>query len=818
MLVGETKILPEELFTGKPTPRGQRLKKMLERKFIRGDGNLGITTTACIERARYWTESMKQTEGEPQVIRRAKALANYLAKKTIFILPDELITGHPGKDIHSIPFHMEFYTQHVLRECLASKFALTDEEWKELEELEKYWKGRAYEDIVVQNLPEDVKAHVHPPNQGTYKNVYSTLYRYSGNSPGADLKMLWALGVNGIKKKIMASLEKYDPGKCPPEKVADYLKRTIQLKAMLIAADAVIHYVERYSKLAREMAAKEKDPVRKAELEEIAKNCNIAEPCKTFWQALQIAWFEHMLSRLLEMQAAGSPHRMDYLLYPFYKRDIEAGILTRERARELLEDFFLKYERVMGILTPANVRPSAVGSNMLFQHFTLGGVDEEGRDVTNELTYLMLDVAQALKTVQPALSIRVHPGTPDTLLAKAWEVLKSGSGGNPSFFGDKPVIEHLLDRGVSLKDARNNCVAGCVAVCIEGRNILTQLKVGGALNVPYLLSLAINDGVDMLTGEQTGVKTGDPTKFKTYEEVFEAFKKQVYNNMYWGWRGSMIARHIDYQVNPLPWVSCLNEKCIEEGIDARETADHFYPFFGCASGAVDAADALAAIKKLVFDEKKITMEELVKACKANWEGYEHIQKLCLDAPKFGEGDPYVDNIAQDVYNMMMKEAEQFKDYTGAKFDVQFHSVSTFLTFGMWTPALPNGRKARMPLSDGGISPEPGWGKIPTKVFKSVSVVDASKSQRILHNMRLNPSTTTQQFINLMRTWCDLGLSQIQFNVFKVETLRDAQKHPEKYEDLLVRVAGFSAVFINLAPFVQETIISRVEQDMSGVPG
>lgn len=798
------------------TQRGQKLKEHLERKFIKGDGQLGVSATACIERARYWTESMRQTEGEPQPIRRAKALANYLAKKTIYILPDELITGHLGKDIQSIPFYMEYYTGPVLRESLGdSELMLSKEEWKEFEELEEYWKGRTYEDTVVKQLPEDIKAHVHPPTQGTYKNVFSTLYRYSGNSPGADLQMLWELGVSGIKEKIKESLAKYDPGKCPPEKVKDYLHRTAELKAMLIAADAVIHFVDRYSKLATEMASQEKDPVRRAELEEMAKNCNIADPCKTFAQAVQIVWFEHMLSRALEMQAAGSPHRMDWLLYPFYKSDVEAGTLTPERAREIVEDMFLKYERVMGILVPENIRPAAVGSNMLFQHFTLGGVDPEtGRDSTNDLTYLFLDVSKELHTVQPALSIRVHNGTPDELLAKCWDVLKSGTGGNPSFFGDKAVIEHLLDRGVSLYDARNNSVAGCVAVCVEGRNILTQLKVGGAINVPYLLSLALNDGVDWLTGQEEGVKVGKSSQFSTYDELFEALKKQIVNNMYWGWRGSMIARNIDSQVNTLPWVSCLNKKCIEEGLDARETADHFYPFFGCCSGLIDAADALTSIKKLVFEEKKVSLKEMVDACKADWEGYEDVLRLCLETPKFGEGDPYVDDIVNDLFEMIGEEGSKFKDYTGAKFDVQYHSVSTFLSFGMWTPAMPNGRKARMPLYDGGISPGPGYGKDPTTVLKSVAKVDASKTQRILHNMRLSPNTTTKQFVNLMRAWNDLGLSQVQFNVVDTDTLRDAQKKPDDYEDLLVRVAGFSAVYVNLAPFVQETIIARVEQELS----
>jgi formate C-acetyltransferase len=800
---------------GNVTPRGQRLKNSLERKFIRGDGQLGVSTTACIERARYWTESYRQTEGEPQPIRRAKALANYLAKKTIFIWPDELVTGHPGRDIRSIPYYMEFYTDTVLRECMASKYALTEDEWKEFEEIQNFWRGRSSEDQIVANFPDELKAHIYPPTGGTWKNSHSTYYRYSGNSPGANLQMLFDLGVNGIKERIYKSLEKYDPSKCDVALTPDYIHRTTELKAMLIAADGVVHWVDRYSKLAAEMAKKEKDPVRKADLEAMAKNCNIAEPTLTFHKAVQMVWMEHLLSRSLEMQAAGSPHRMDYLLYPYYKADIEAGILTKERAREIVEDMFLKYERVMGTLVPDNVRPSAVGSNMLFQHFTLGGVDPAtGKDVTNDLTYLFLDVSHSLHTVQPALSIRVHPGTPDELLAKCWDVLKGGTGGNPSFFSDKPVIEHLLDRGVSLYDARNNCVAGCVAVCIEGRNVLTQLKTANGMNAPLMLAITLNNGVHWLTGEQVGPQTGDLAEFKTYEDLFEAYRKQVVDLMNWGWRGSNIARPLDAKINPLPWVSCLLDSSIEQGLDARETADHYYPFFGCFSGMVDVGDALAAIKKLVYDEKKITLPQLIEACKANWEGYENIRKQCLDAPKFGNGDSYVDEIVNSLFEMCGEEAEKFKDFTGAKYDVQYHSVSTFLPYGAICPALPNGRRDREPLSDGGISPAPGEGKDPTAVLKSVSVIDPSKTQRILHNMRLTPDTTTKQFIDFMRTWNDLGLSQVQFNVVDSETLRDAQVKPEEYEDLLVRVAGFSAVYINLAPNVQETIIARTEQSLA----
>lgn len=802
-----------------PTKRGETLKSHLERKFIRGDGNLGITVVADIERARYLTESFKQTEGKPWVIRRALAFEHYLKNKTIFIMPDELLMVHVGKDLRSLPFYPDFYTKPILYQCMASKFALTPEEWAELEEIAEYWKGKCSEDKIVAQFTDEIMDNVYsdPANPFAWRGVYTTLYRYSGNSPGADLPFLWENGLDGIQAKIRESMKKYDPAECEdPSKVKDYMDRYTELKAMLIASDAMRMYCQRHIDMALEAAEKETDPQRKKELLEMAKSMDISTPTEHFQKALQLMWLEHSTSRSQEMQAAGSPHRFDYLLYPYYKKDIESGYITEEYARELMEDMWLKYERVMGCLVPAQTRSNAVGSNMLFQHFTLGGIDPDtGRDITNDLSYLALDTSMALKTVQPALSIRVHPGTPDKLLAKCWECLKEGSGGNPSFFGDRPVIEHLLNMGVSLHDARNNCVAGCVAVCIEGLDILDQLKVNGSLNCPFLFSAALNHGKDVLTGEQVGVDCGDPNDMTTYKDLEKAFLAQVHKIFYWGHKAGLIARNIDSEHNKLPWQSCLHPRCIERGVDARdiEGCDYSYPFFGCVSGIVDVADAIRAIQDVVFDKKLVTMQEMADICANNWEGREDLRQACLDAPKFGDGEDLVADILNDLYEGIGAEAASFTDATGQKYDAQYHSVSTFDSYGKMTPAIPNGRRHYDPLYDGGISPLAGHGKDPVTVLEQVAKIDATKTQRILHNMRLSTNTTPKQFIQLMHTWADMNLSQIQFNVVDSEVLYDAKENPDNYEDLLVRVAGFSAVYINLAPHVQDTIIARTELEV-----
>jgi formate C-acetyltransferase len=674
-----------------------------------------------------------------------------------------------------------------------------------------YWRDKTYEETVVATYPPELRARLYPPSGNAW--CMSTHYRYPNQSSSTNFETLYAIGINGIHKRIDARIDEINKqlasGNNSSAKLDDLFHRRNELTAMKIASEAFAQYVERYSKLASDTAAKEQNPTRKAELEYMAKNLTIREPIKTYYQAIQIMWLDHIVCHVFETQGGGVQQRIDLILYPYYKKEIEGGTLTREKAKELLMEMWYKYERGIGRLDPPSNRVAALGNTTLFQNITLGGVDSHGKDVTNDITYLALEVTKELRGGSPTLSVRYHPGIPDELIMASWDVLKTGQG-MPAFYNDKPTIEHYLEMGVTLEDARNHCISGCVSQTIHGKTVIGQNKVAAAFNAAKFLEQVLNDGVDPMSGKQEGPKTGDPRNFKSYEELMNAYHKQAYDHMWLGWAGSQISRKVDSWFNACPYMSSMDPTCVREGLDVREYCEYNWPFFGCGSGMIDAADSLAAIKKLVFEEKKVTMDDMLKALKANFVGYDNIYKLCIEAPKFGQDDDYADLIARDLFDWFDGTARNFKDYEGGRYDIQYHSVSTFMFMGMMTGALPDGRKARMPLADGGASPELGFGKDPTKVLNSVSKLNHSKTQRILLNSRLSPNTTPRQFVDLIRAWGDLGLSQIQFNVFKTETLRDAQKTPDEYSDLLVRVAGFSAVFVNLNPVAQETIMSRSE--------
>jgi formate C-acetyltransferase len=795
--------------------RIQNIRKNSTRKFTRSDGKLGITVVADIERGRYMTESFKQTDGEPYAIRRAKALANYLNKKTLFIEPDTLLAGHIGCTPNSIPFYMEYMPAENLREAIGSKMALTEDEWKELEtDIIPYWKGKTVEEKVLEAWPEELRSKMYPPDSEKYWWV--TQYRWPQVGIVSNLRMLFDIGMNGVKKKIQekkaAINEAFNTGNYDFAQVRELMMKRDNYTAMEIMADAFINYIDRYSKLASDMAAKENDPTRKAELEQMSKNLNIREPIQSFWQAVQFAWIDDVV-HYLECNTGGPFHRYDQIFWKYYKKDLETGAITKEKAKELIMDLWLKYERSMSKLEIAASRASsAQGSTSLLQSVTLGGVDALGRDCTNELTYMMLECSKELQSAQPNVVIRYHSGTPDELIAKAWETCKTGMG-MPAWFHDKPIIEHLLKRGVTLEDARDNVIAGCVSYLLEGKNVISRVPSSGAMSAAKMMEYACFDGFNLMTRKQEGTHTGDPRTFKTFEEVVNAVKTQIKDFWTPGLYASQISKQVDIDLLPCAYSSMLSEMCLEGGWDARQKQDYELPFFGSVGGMVDVADSLAAIKYLVFDTKKLTMDEMLTAVKANWKGYEHIQKLCKEAPKFGDDNDYVDGICVEMIEWLSGLLQSWKEYTGKYYTMQFHSASTFMIMGNMTWALPNGRKAHEPTSDGGISPELGYGKDITKVMKSVAKVDASKHMRLLLNQRLNPNTTTQQFINLMRAWGDLEIGQIQFNVFKTETLREAQAKPENYPDLLVRIAGFSAVFVFLAKPTQEAIIARSENAM-----
>ena len=788
--------------------RTERIKQAIAEKGIANLEYKGVM--CCIERARHWTESYRETEGEPPVIRSGKALAKHLEKKTIYIMPDELIVGNVAKDANSLPIWVELNQSDTVKRLMLSPGMLDSKEWKELDGIMEYWKGRTLEETCIRRFPDEVRRHVYPAED--WKAMNSAVYQYPFAAPTPDLEMLFSLGLKGIMKRVEKRLEELDPLRLPSNKDLEATqKQRDVLNAMLIAGGAVIRFAERYSELANGMAKKEGNPVRRAELEQIAENCVRvpAEPPETFWQALQAIWFVHIIDHCFEGPAGGLGQRFDKLLYPFYHKETGAGRLTREKAQELLEDLWVKYERQIQNLRPWNARQGAEGSSM-FQNIPIGGVDEFGKDITNELSYLILDATKSARTTQPTLSIRYHSGTPYELIAKSWDVIKSGMG-MPAFFNDDTMIAHLLSRGVSLKDARNYSTNGCMGVSIAGKNTHTKPIGGTYLSVAKCLDLALHNGVDILDGKQEGPKTGDP-RMLSYEELFEAFRQQLEYAVKIGCLAEQVFRITQGELFQRPFSSLLYKTAMERGEDVTNYEDYGHPWMN-ATGAIDAADSLTAIKKLIYEDKKITWDKLIKALEADFKGYEDIRRLCLEAPKWGNDDDYVDTITKKVFDTVDSEMEKATDLRGYGHRPIYASASVFVQAGKKVAALPCGRKAREPVADGGASPEVGFGGDPIKVARSVSKLDHVTPVRVLLNQRLATTTTAKQFVNFIRAWGDLGLSHSQFNVVDTATLRDAQVHPEKNPDLIVRVAGYSARFIYLSKISQDAIIARLEQHL-----
>lgn len=787
----------------------QKMKGIAHDHFFAEEYSAG--TFADIERARYWTELYKQTENQPRVIRQAKALANYLEKRTIYVNPYELVVGSSGKSPAHMPFYVELQPLARLKVTTVASEMLTPEEWQELEEIYKFWDGQTFSELCLREYPEEVKRVLYPGENR--KVIESGSYEAPQSCPSPDVEMLLSMGLNRIMKDLVEPrLAALDPFEVSPEKLGETLRQRDTLNAILIAGKAVVKWAERYSKLAKEMAETTDDPKRRTELEQIARNCERvpAEPAETFWQAIQSFWFIHLVGHVYEEISLGLAQRLDQDLYPYYKRDVESGGLTREEAENLIAQLWIKFERDRARLRPKQRREGGMGGT-LFQNISLGGMDDEGRDVTNELTYLMLDATKNIRTVQPTLSIKYHPETPDNLILKAFEVIRTGMG-MPAFYSEKPIIAHMLSTGVPLEAARNNTISACCCICVPGtaHGNAGRAQANQNFRVAKALEIALNGGVDMLDGEELGPKTDDPRNFKKFEDVLQAFRTQLEyfvrigayaNNIYLLKAGEFLSR---------PFSSLLVKGAIERGQDITTYNDWIDPLVNVC-GAIDCADSLTAIKKLIYDDKKVTWDEMLIALQANWEGYEHIWKLCQEAPKFGNDDDYADQMTVTTFNIINGALGKFRDIHGVPYRAAYQSVSHFIPRGRETAALPNGRKARTPLADGGISPLYGQGKVPTAVIRSVSKVDADYPARLLLNQRIAPSTTPMQFLNFIRAWGDYALSHTQFNVFDVETLKDAQVHAEKYPDLIVRVAGYSAHFIYLTKDAQDSLIARAEQ-------
>lgn len=591
-----------------------------------------------------------------------------------------------------------------------------------------------------------------------------------------------------------------------------------QLNAMEICCDAIMILGERYAAYARELAEKETDEIRKQELLQIAANCDVvpAHAPKTFWQAIQMYWFVHLgVTTELNPWDAYSPGRLDQHLNPFYQKDTEDGILDDEKALELLECLWVKFNN-QPAPPKVGITLKESGTYTDFANLNTGGITPDGENGVNEVSYLILDCMDEMKLLQPSSNVQISKKTPTKFLKRACEISRKGWG-QPAFYNTEAIIQELLNAGKSIEDARRGGTSGCVETGAFGNEayILT-----GYFNLPKILELTLYNGYDIVSKKQIGLPLGYAKDFKSYDELYEAYKKQVEHLIDIKIEGSNIIEKIYAEYMPAPFLSIITNDCISRGKDYNAGGARYNTNYIQGVGIGTITDSLAAIKYNVFDEKKFTMEELIEALEHNFEGYDMIANLVRNkTPKYGNDDDYADNIMKDVFNFYQKTVTGRPNMKGGTYRVNMLPTTCHVYFGEVMNASPNGRLAQKPVSEG-ISPEKGADvNGPTAVIKSCSKMDHLRTGGTLLNQKFTPSVVKGEegldnMANLVRAYFNMDGHHIQFNVIDRETLIRAQQNPDEYKDLIVRVAGYSDHFRNLSKALQDEIIERTEQSFN----
>ena len=757
-----------------------------------------------LQRSRFFTESFRETDGQPMVLRRAKALANLLNKMGIFIRDHERIVGYQTSDINGIyhPIDQNWKSPKRLVNSEAGKTLLDDAGKKELDELCAYWEGKSMSDRHQAAIPEDLRKY------WTYEGTF--LWSQLSELGIPDYERLFQTGLKGRIQEARDRLAEID------ETVPiDYMEQKEFLEAVIISLKGVIQFARRYAALAAEMAQKEEDADRKAELEEIARVCAWVpeNPPRTFLEAVQFFFFIHLV-RYLEYSTLGIGIRVDQLFGPFYEKDLKEGRLTREEGLNILQLLWIKFNELGLVYSP--LVSSVYGGVASLQAVTIGGTDKAGKDVTNELTYLVLEAAKNLRLIEPSIVLRVHEKTPDELYSRAVDVIRTGIG-YPSIFNDESLIPLFEKWGVPTEDAKDYAVTGCVYIEIPGKNVMRRSV--GYFVLPKCLWWALHQGVNPETGEQHGARTADPATFTSWEDLLEAYAQQV---AFFTNKIEQLERincELYEKYCPRPFYSGVVQGCIESGKEARKWV---YPsmihHFAQVIGGTNVADAITAVKKVVFEDGLVTLPELIEIMDNNWDGRGDIRQACLNAPKYGNDDDYADSIARIVQRRGEEAMETIKDRYGLSHRGDGSAVSATYGLAIDTPATPDGRLNGDFFSDSTLAPSPGNDKKgPTAVLNSCAKVKTIETYNHLLNQKFLPKFLEDDmkpaFIGYLKTWKELNIPHIQFNVVDRQALVDAQEYPEKFADLIVRVAGFSAYFVDLSKGLQDHIIARTEQSL-----
>ena len=762
------------------------------------------------ERYKYLLEVYRETEGEPNVIRRAKFYERFLREKTIFI-DDNLLAGTLTKytcgAMGTPESTCRWMRKHPEWMGMLGPIGATEEDRELVDEVVDYWGERC-----IYTRAQKIFAEAHKgvnaiqySKAGVWLDINFGLPQ-QGTNP--DFPKVLNKGINGIMAEVEEELDKL-----PAWSLEAYGKRNFY-HALLIVLNAVVEYAGRYASLAREMAQKEADSERKNELEKIAETMEWvpANPARDYYEAVQSIWFT-LLCTWLESQPGTVLGSLPRYLYPFYKEDKEQGKITEEEAIELLGFLFVKIQESPLFVSPIG---HSTNSGQIGSVISLGGQTADGSDATNDIDFFILETQRRLKCIQPSLQLYYHDKLSEEFLLKAVDVVRETGLGQPAFYGYNIAVERHLDHqpGITLQEAREVTHIGCVQTALPHATFGVW---SGAINMVKMLELALNNGMDPLAELQLGPETGEAESFQTYEELYEAVKGQLWYFLPLQREFDDVTRVVEADVFPQLIQSALTDDCIKQGKDVTEGGARYSAIGTEIVANIDLANSLAAIKKLVFDEKRITMQQLKEALDADFEGYEDIQHMCQDAPKYGNDDLYVDQIAKDLYGEAWEAARSVPILFGNPCMPYAFSLTTHFYFGSRTGALPTGRKAKIALTDATCSAMPGTDTSgPTALVKSAThVIDNVKYGTNHFNMKFHPSALegkegARKLLALIKTYIDLGGSHIQFNCVSGEVLQDAQIHPEEHRDLVVRVAGFSAFFVHLDKGVQDEVIKRTE--------
>ena len=763
----------------------------------------------CIERAELMTEiDRKSLATVSAPMRRALAFQHLMEHKKIHIGEGELIVGEKGPGPKATPTFPELCCHSLEDLDLLDRrdkisYGVDAETRRAYQEsIIPYWRGRSMRDLIFQEMTEEWKAAY---EAGVFTEFMEQ--RAPGHTVLDD--KIYHKGFVDFQDDLRRSLE-----------ALDYLNdprawaRAQELKAMQVCAHALIRFAERHAEEARDLARREKDPGRRSELEHIAEVCSHvpAHAPRSFWEALQYYWFVHLgVTTELNTWDAFSPGRLDQHLDPFYKQDLAEGRLTRAQAEELLQCLWIKFNN-QPAPPKVGVTAEESGTYTDFAQINTGGVREDGSDGVNEVTYLILDVIEAMRLLQPSSSIQVSKKNPDAFVRRAAQIIRTGFG-QPSVFNADLIVQELVRQGKALADARNGGSSGCVEVGAFGKE---NYNLTGYFNLPKVLEITLHNGLDPRTGKRIGLSSGNPTRYESFQELFSAFEAQIRHFVEIKVRGNNVIERLYAEHMPAPFLSLLIDDCVKQGKDYHDGGARYNTTYIQGVGLGTTTDALTALKFHVFERKTLGLSELLQVLEDNFVGHERARLLLLNkTPRYGNDEDYADEVMTAVFEAYFRAVDGRPNTKGGTYHINLLPTTVHIYFGSVTLATPDGRRAGEPLSEG-VSPVQGADRRgPTAVLRSVAKMDHVRTGGTLLNQKFAPQLLRDEegldkLVQLIRTYFKLDGHHVQFNVVDAATLRDAQEHPDQHRDLIVRVAGYSDYFCDLGKALQDEIIARTE--------